>query len=85
MMGSNIDNGGGVADGPPQGFALACVSRVAWRPQGGCSHTSTSGHGDTQDQYEGTAAVSPLAAHYRGTLANRGSDEAGHAVVACRP
>jgi len=27
MKGSNIDNGGARADGPPQGFALACVSR----------------------------------------------------------
>jgi hypothetical protein len=26
-----------------------------------------------------------LAAHHRGTVANRGSDEAGRAVVACRP
>jgi hypothetical protein len=35
------------------------------------------GHGDTQDQHEGTAAVSLLAASHQGTVANRGSDEEG--------
>ena len=33
----------------------------------------------------GTAAVPPLAAHHRGTGAQPGRDEAGQAVVACRP
>jgi hypothetical protein len=35
------------------------------------------GHGGTQDQHEGTAAVSLLAASHQGTVANRGSDEEG--------